>query len=727
MAGKDRLVVPGLTQQMPDLNPVARPSDTFTYAPRESEPGKPLQTNSLIEAAKAMDAFNPPLLGIIAQKHAEFTEEEVAKGTAAYHANRMTWNDLVKQNKVPLGASPYFAKAYQQSQLRDNAADYSMYLANEYKNDQNGIQSTDDPLKVRSWMTEKANAYRESKFRNKDGSLAFSPLDIKEVFDPLQTQANDSMLRAHIGNRIKDHEAIGLQTASTEISKILDFYGQGGFTTQDGKEYEDVGAKINAALFAPVTGLVANGLDRTVANKLIVDTVADYAVRTGDRGAINIAKGISTGSGKLGDTAYAKQALYAAELHITEQNWKQETRDRSREDWVVQGTLEERLAEKAKSQAHTDQAFAQATERYNREMESYARLDVTTGHKRQIDSEKAMIVTAVLEKDFFNPLVTRSMKNLAILDPDAAKAMSDWLNKSVKDSHAFEQTEEGRTTFNDIRKDMSTNPEKFNSSRIHKAGNDNLLSDTQVGQLWDDWERLRTNMDHPYLRGPVYHASLEALAKGISSDPNFNQKGEGALIAANAQFQFRVQAQQWITDHTKNGQEPSATEFNEYVANSLRPNVLKFNKEMLDAEMEKTAAIEAAKQKRQEALAKPEVKEKPRSLTDKILMRPKQFETVPPPPAPEKSVGEEPLTPMHLKTLLTGGQREELTNIMGRIRKGGKDGVKPVHEQEVRDAVRHAYEPIYNTYRKGKTQELVDAIEQTVDAMMGRKPKEPKK
>jgi hypothetical protein len=234
-------------------------------------------------------------------------------------------------------------------------------------------------------------------------------------------------------------------------------------------------------------------------------------------------------------------------------------------------------------------------------------------------------------------------------------------------------------------------------------------------------------MDHQYLRGPVYHASLDALAKGISSDPNFSQKGEGALIAANAQFQFRVQAQQWITDHTKNGQEPTATEFNEYVANSLRPSVLKFNKEMMEVEADKTKKEEAARKERAEAIANPKTVEKPRSFTDKLLMRPKQFEAVPPPPEAEKAVGDEPLTPLHLKTLLTEPQRNELRDIMQRIKKGGKDGVKPPHESEVRDAVRRAYEPIYNTYRKGKTQELVDAIEGTVSVMLGRNPKESKK
>ena len=96
----------------------ARVINTF-YKPEK----EPLDGTPLI-LAESLEGFNKGLTKYIADKEIIKEEVDTKKAQADYNKNRAEFRTLVKNGKVPEGASPYYINAYVNAELRDKARDF---------------------------------------------------------------------------------------------------------------------------------------------------------------------------------------------------------------------------------------------------------------------------------------------------------------------------------------------------------------------------------------------------------------------------------------------------------------------------------------------------------------------------------------------------------------------------------------------------------------------------
>lgn len=695
----------------------ASPIDTFIGPTDRQRVGEPISDseNNLLRLSDAIEGFKEPLMQKAYLDRKKQVEDDTAMGAAEFDKNRLSWNEYVKKNPGALGASPWFTRAYQRAQLRQTSSTYSMFLRQAYDNDQTGIRSTDDPTAMSEWIGKQQAQFRQNNLQG------FSPLDIMQVYDPLSTQANAAMMSAHVAQRVQAHEQAGIETAGSEVNSILDAAdANNNFNALSDQELDALGRRLNQT-FDGQDGFVRNGMPGTMANQILTNSIIQKAITSRNFGVLRLLDHIGSGgvkkdaqgnpvmgedgqpvyNAKLGSTAYAKDKRQAAQMAIMDVFMKDQRYNAQLEDDFVQGDATTRLQRAQALQAHQKQVWERSDAEYDQQRKNWEKKNAADAIQSQVEAEKKVLMTGVRAWSMNDPRVQASLNRLINLDPDAARTMEDYLNTRTATQGRFVETDLGRKTFNQLRMGMSTNPEEFNSSAIFKAGNDGLISSGQVDQLYGDWERLRANNDNPFLRHPVYLNTLETVAKAINKDPNFAASGEGAMQAAQAQYEVRTHAQAWLADH------PNATQsqFLDFINGSLRPTILKWNKDMWED-------AKAAQAKR-EVESKPRTETTPQSTINKLTLglagTPEQTKVIPPKPQDER-LGDVPIDAQALKTALPPEATKELKQMQQRIVNGPAPALN-----DVEALVRKHFEPIFVNRPKS---ELNKAVNDTVAGMM---------
>lgn len=687
-----------IVQNAPGLKPAAQAVDS--YDPRLTKPlvtfEKPDPHNSWMDLARGLGQLEPTLLSYQRTAQANDNAAQEAEGhdlyerTKAERKTRLQFKQAVSEGVIPTGANPFLVKGYQRASLRDLASDYSSALQMAYaQNDK--VRGSDDPAVLQQFTQGIRDQFRTDHLTNEDGSQNYTPLDLHEVFYPAEEHVESGLKNQHVNYRVQEHERISADVASSTTSRIMDhFSDQGPPGFRPHWAFEAAATRINQTFYHDTEGLVPNGMDGKVASRLIVDSITNHAMKTGDTDVLKVLDYIKTPGGVASKTSYAKDKIVSAEEHIASVKQRQEQWRWAQEKHKWSLSPEEEARREEEDYKRKLEMQARSDEQYTREKQNWLNKDVDAMVQQRSQSEVSRILTAVKMKDMDNPMLHSAMSWLRTENPETYMNMEKYISTLTKEKQKVEDTPENRIFHAQLRYDMSSDPENFNPSRIYRGVAESHISADVADKMFDDWERIRTNMDNPMMKHPGFRELLDAAKNAVKKDAG-DEYSAGALKSMNAVTSLRTYASAWIQDHPQGKQ----TEFLKEMNNYLQPILLQTNEDYKQEQKMKKDAEE-----------KPTPQPQPQrgafnKLTDKLGI------TTPPPPVPDAPPKREPLpkfTPKHVAELMTKPQREEVTSMITELR---KDKDVKITERDLRDRLVPLFTDIYTKHGR----DVLDALE----------------
>lgn len=308
------------------IQPQANPVSTF----HQALIAPPEQGNSALDLAAALASFHKPL-----ERYTDLRigqeQEEGAKAfalQAAREQNRQGFKEAVDAGQIPLGLSPWARKGYYRASQRVAAEQLADDLQQAYA--KSATRNSNNPADVTKFIQEHTAEY--VKLRGLDQQPEFN-----SVFLPMADQIHAGIMAKH---------------GQEQVAKIE----QG----MQEKLYQETQLSLDRAKYSPGPGIdplriieatiqdnIRNGMDGTVANKLAVDAIADYAVKENDLDALDALDELNTGNGTLGKTKYAQEQRAVAETKIINEKWT---------NFNHQKQLEKFTQDKLSSEIHSEMA-----------------------------------------------------------------------------------------------------------------------------------------------------------------------------------------------------------------------------------------------------------------------------------------------------------------------------------------------------------------------------------
>lgn len=304
------LVSPELTQVQ------ATPVSTLT-APGVTPPPA---TNSFLQLANALQGIQPSLNRFLDNRMEEATTEEIQKGQEAQLKNKVAFKDAVKAGAIPPGANPWFVQGYQEQEQRLNGVAFDQSLREAWAS--SPVRNSDDPMAFKSWMQDYTSKYVQ------DNNLSGTPMF--HVFQQSASAAQHNLAAEHIAYRQQDIERKTVEGAQTLINNVLDYP-----LVYDGAKGQ------TDAIKAIVNQHVANGLNPTQANHLVVDSITEKAKANLSISDLEMIHMLDFGNGSLGKTQYAREQIDLAERQIAEHAHTRATSERILEKQNAEAVADE--------------------------------------------------------------------------------------------------------------------------------------------------------------------------------------------------------------------------------------------------------------------------------------------------------------------------------------------------------------------------------------------------
>lgn len=226
----------------------------------------------------------------------EVKEQKIneAEAIKEYNKNRTAFNERVNNGTLPKEANPYFIDKYKELELNTKAQIFSNTLGTKYAE----MKVSENP---------NPNAFQEfyeseiKKFVAENNLGSYKPTDLEKGFFQKTTGFKNQLFQTHVNS----------QMANISKQYKLNFQNniQGMF--DDSKSFEEIGADISAFIIDKT----ANGLSKGSAQKYLLETLTDYANKTGDfeyaeKILEELPKHIQLGTGKFGDIKGLKDDLF---------------------------------------------------------------------------------------------------------------------------------------------------------------------------------------------------------------------------------------------------------------------------------------------------------------------------------------------------------------------------------------------------------------------------------
>ena len=167
-------------------------------------------------------------------------------------------------------------------------------------------------------------------------------------------------------------------------------------------------------------------------------------------------------------------------------------------------------------------------------------------------------------KDMDNPMLHSAMSWLRTENPETYMNMEKYINTLTKEKGKVEDTPENRIFHAQLRYDMSSDPENFNPSRIYRGVAESHISADVADKMFDDWERIRTNMDNPLMKHSEFTRMLDRAGKAVIKGAE-GEYSAGALRSQDAVISMRSYANAWIQDHPQGKQTEFLKAMNDYM------------------------------------------------------------------------------------------------------------------------------------------------------------------
>jgi hypothetical protein len=509
----DRTQVRDLNLDSP-LRPVAEPVDTY-YRPTAKTVnletgGADVEGGGTFRSlAESIGAVTPVIQREISEWEKLRQEEAVKEGAVARIKNQKSFKDAQAAGMIRPAENPWFVKGYLQQDGRLSGANYREALMTAWG--QSPAKNSDNLGDFQKFQGD----FRNKWIQENDGKTP----DWMDGFAPKMQQADNELSARHVAHRMKVLEDTQEQNTEIEVNKIL--AAQKDRELQAGNDPDLIEASRPAVaneLSVLASDLVRKGMDGSKVNKIITDQANALGVEFRDPSfARSVIKDINTGSGKLGDTTYAKQKLEASENHIRSVN-RQEKLDAWRD--------EDRPFE-VENRNHAVQARAQQVKTWEKQAKSEIREERIQGLTSDISNQ--IRVNGVIDPN-----------KLALLNKEdwrAAAQMEDYqrtrqvrAQEIIPDQHAASQMNER----------IATNPESVREHDIWAGVRPGGWTYEQARTMSNELQQRMNSPARGILKNNLDYKNLDtSLNAAVSKNMEAARTGAGEAEAGRARIRFR--------------------------------------------------------------------------------------------------------------------------------------------------------------------------------------------
>lgn len=292
----------------------ARVINTFYKPEQEPVDGTPLLL------AQGLEQFNSGLSKYISAKEEVKEEVDTKKAQADYNKNQAEFKTLVKNGKIPEGASPYYINAYINAELRDKARTFERELFNAWQTGE--IKNDLNPNAFEQFYQSFAKNWFES-----SGLDEYDKVNIAEAFIPYAEATRSNLQSQHVQSRISIIEDNNKNLLNKEVINILDDSflldsdkinkALGNYNVENLNDEDKITIYSSLAIKEHMDELLKNGMKESVANQVVTDAIVREAVEQGDEDILLLLQNIQTKDNNvLASTKYASEKIVKAKEEI---------------------------------------------------------------------------------------------------------------------------------------------------------------------------------------------------------------------------------------------------------------------------------------------------------------------------------------------------------------------------------------------------------------------------
>lgn len=226
----------------------------------------------------------------------EVREKKVSEAQAIkdYNKNRTDFNTRVNEGTLPKEANPYFIDKYKELELNTKAQIFQNQLGTRYA--ELKIAEQPSPTAFQEFYEKEIK-----KFVADNNLGAYKPTDLEKGFFQKTSGFKNQLFQTHVSSQMSNISEQYKINFQNNIQGMFD----------ETKSFEEIGATVSAFILDKT----ANGLSNGSAQKYLLETLTDYAEKTGDfeyaeKLLEELPKYIQLGTGKLGDIKGLKDDLF---------------------------------------------------------------------------------------------------------------------------------------------------------------------------------------------------------------------------------------------------------------------------------------------------------------------------------------------------------------------------------------------------------------------------------
>jgi hypothetical protein len=226
----------------------------------------------------------------------EVREKKVSEAQAIkdYNKNRTDFNTRVNNGTLPKEANPYFIDKYKELELNTKAQIFQNQLGTRYA--ELKIAEQPSPTAFQEFYEKEIKKYVA------DNNLgAYKPTDLEKGFFQKTSGFKNQLFQTHVSSQMSNISEQYKINFQNNIQGMFD----------ESKSFAEIGETVSAFILDKT----ANGLSNGSAQKYLLETLTDYAEKTGDfeyaeKLLEELPKHIQLGTGKLGDIKGLKDDLF---------------------------------------------------------------------------------------------------------------------------------------------------------------------------------------------------------------------------------------------------------------------------------------------------------------------------------------------------------------------------------------------------------------------------------
>lgn len=571
--------------QINPLQPQADPRYLDSYVrPGSPEIQAPPNSNPMTKLAESLGALAPLGDELLKKGVDAWAKRSQADVEADFHANRDKWNEHIKAGTVPLGVSPWAARAAHRLYIKELASEYQSSSLLAFQTEEGAsARESNNPQDMKLFLQKQKDKFRP-KLENDQGKALFSPLDVQEVWTPQLERYDSELMRLHANHRVQETEkqlvdavGVGMQASMNRHLELLDPM------TDDPKHvsetYGRTAREIEDLFQNPDHGAITNGLPGSKATQLMIDHITGEAIRTGDMSRLNLLDHLKTKDGaSIGNTRYALDKRTHAEERITQTEMQRAHFQRWKDS----------LGFEDATRSHQQTVWAREDERYQRELQA---VDKQAGEEAKKENVGILERRALegLRRDAVNgpQVINQALSDLAQVDPSSSVRVEGWVHELTR--LRTDITDDPMTVAT-VRRDIGLDPSKVSLDTLVGKVRGKQLSPATMLRLASELHQARQDNAHPFMKGVEFGQMLQAVHTATldAVDPNSPESQQQALGAVG---HMRDLATSYIQEH------PQATEaqFRVYLRGQVKPTLEQFKTEYGTQEEKKRGEAEKAK------------------------------------------------------------------------------------------------------------------------------------